>query len=938
MSVQEQVQLLGREGELALIDRLLEGGHSSPTGLFLVGEAGIGKTSLFRAGVTRATEHGFHVLECAPAKPERRLAYSALSDMLASFSTSQLAKLPVVQREALEVALLRKEPGPLSIQQSAVAAGMLSLLNIKAEERPVLVAIDDVQWIDDASAAVVTFALRRISGVSLSLLITHRNGEPDPVGLSDTLMPRGESDVMEIGPLGPEDLNAVFRRKLTKNLPFPVVAAIHRTCSGNPFLGVELARRIVDGQLKFDPGRPLMLPKNLDRLVAGNLPSLSPDAIRLLSAVAALSHPTVDELEALDCRAQQLLSEAEQAGLIFVDMDRVRFAHPLLGSATYSRMSSRALRSLHADISNVVGDVEEKARHLALAAVGPDEDVARALEDAAWHALSRGAPDIAADMLEEAGRMTPGDDIERVASRRGLAGFHHLDAGRAQRAVELLDENLPLVTGSQRAQLLRYRALAGDEPANAMVELFKEALVEAGSDSTLKARILIDLSWNLMALMRVDDAEPYAREAVKEAEKIANFRLLASALAVRSTIQFFSSGHVPELELRRSLALQGKAAIENAHGYAAAGDLLEIHDSRQLCGLTLLWGDELNRARPLFSDLIKEHELAGREGGVCVLLCFLSYLEVRHGDWPAARKYSLRCAELEERQFGDLPVALGGGQTLARLDACSGDMYAAETTARQGLESARRLEEPFVEMQYLSVLAFISSMRADHHAVLAYVDELPERIAATGLVDPGLYRFEQVLLESHIALGNRTRADSLVCELEGRAAKIGSGWTVGASLWCRGLFLAADDDFPESLGTLEKSVAAFQELDQPFELGRGLLTLGQTQRRARRKTAARASLDRASTIFSALGATAWAAKAKDETARIGGRPASRWDLTPTESRVAALVATGRTNREVAEELVVSPKTIEWTLSNIYRKLQVHSRTALAERIHSSKRS
>ena len=938
MSVRGQPQLLGREGELALIDRLLEAGQLAPTGLFIVGEAGIGKTTLLREGVARATQLGFRVLECAPAKPESRLAYSALSDMLASFRTSQLAKLPVVQRAALEVALLRTEPGPHSIQQSAVAAGMLSLLNINAEEQPVLVAIDDVQWIDDASAAVITFALRRISGLPLSVLITHRNGEPDPVGLGDTLMPRGESDVVEIGPLGLEDLNAVLRRKLTKTLPFPEVTAIHRACSGNPFLGVELARRIVEGRLKFDPGRPLMLPKNLDRLVAGNLLSLSPEAIRLLSAVAALSHPTIDELEALDSRAQLLLAEAERAGLIFMDMDRVRFVHPLLGSATYSRMSSRALRSLHTEISNVVGDVEEKARHLALAAEGPDEDVASALEDAAWHALSRGAPDIAADMLEEAGRMTPEDDIERVASRRGLAGFHHLDAGRAERAVELLEENLPLVTGSQRAQLLRYRALAGDEPADAMVELFEEALVEAGSDSPLQARILTDLSWNLMALMRVDDADPYAREAVKEAEKTANSRLVASALAVRSTVQFFSSGHIPEVELQRSLALQGQASTENGRGHDATSDSPEIHDSRMLCGLVLLWGDKLSRARPLFLDVIKEHELAGREGGVCVLLCYLSYLELRHGDWPAARNYALRCAELEERQYGDLPVALGGGQTLARVDACSGDLDAAETTARKGLESARHVEEPFVEMQYLSVLAFIAFMRADHHAVLAYVDELPERIAATGLVDPGLYRFEQVLLESHIALGNRARADSLVCELEDRAAKIGSGWAVAASLWCRGLFLAAEDEFSESLETLEDSVAAFEELDQPFELGRGLFTLGQTQRRARRKTAARASLDRASTIFSSLGATAWAARAKDETARIGGRPASRWDLTPTESRVAALVATGRTNRQVAKELVVSPKTVEWTLSNVYRKLQVHSRTALAERIHSSKRS
>ncbi|MGH2735995.1 MAG: AAA family ATPase, partial [Actinomycetota bacterium] len=385
----QQKGLFGRGTELAGIDRLLDLAVDGPAGVLLAGEAGIGKTSLWLEGIAAAQRRGFRLMRSAPAEPERHLAYSSLSDLLGDIHLSTLADLPAAQRTALEVALLQAAPGPSPVEQSAVAAGVLSILRSACAEQPVLVAIDDVQWLDDASAAAVAFALRRAPIGRLRFLATHRTGEFDPLGL-DRPMAEESMDRIEVGPVPLDDFDALLAREFSPDLRLPETAAIHRACSGNPFLGLELGHAFAGGRLKLEPGRTVRLPRRLDRLVSDRLNALPPEVARLLMAISALSHPSIDDLEALDDCAQANLAVAEWAGVVAVDAGRIRFTHPLLGAAAYSRSSERQRRSLHARLAEVVVDPEEAARHMALGTPPPSERVATALEVAAGRALARG--------------------------------------------------------------------------------------------------------------------------------------------------------------------------------------------------------------------------------------------------------------------------------------------------------------------------------------------------------------------------------------------------------------------------------------------------------------------------------------------------------------------------------------------------------------------
>lgn len=828
-------------------------------------------------------------------------------------------ELPEVQRFALEVALLEKPPGTSPIEQSAVAAGVLSLLRLTAADQPVLIAIDDLQWMDETSAVAVGYAVRRVSQERIGLLATERIGGAGPFHLGRSL-PAASTESKEIGPLLLEDFDAMLASEFGERLHLPQVAAIHRACSGNPFFGTELTRAALSGRLRIESGRPLRLPTNLDLIVADRLKRL-PAVLDLLTSVAALSYPSLDELAALNPHAGELLAAAEDEGVLVLDAGRIRFTHPLLGSAAYSRASASALRSLHARLAKIVADPEEVARHLALAADGPDEQVAIALETAAARATARGAPSAASGMAEEAVRMTPPGDRHSVALRKGVAAKYHADAGHMPRAVQLLDEALPHVHGPERARLLLSRATCGGDPGDVTISQFAEAVREARSDPPLAAWALINLAWNLTAVMRPEEAYPYARRALDTAARLDDPDLLARAVAMCAASTFYGSGNVPGDEVRRALALGHEGPEPVGMG------------PRSLCGRILMWGDELDVARPLLTNLLHDYIVAGLEPDVAQISWFLAFLEFRAGDWKAARAHARRCTELNSRIFGEFPMAGSGDVVAARLDACAGELDTAGMTAVKDLEGAARMGEPSLECHFRSLLGFVAFMQGDHLGVVRYLDAIPGHIEATSLVDPGIFRYEPELIGAHLRLGHRDRADSLVRDLEARGRRIGRGWASAAARRCRGLWLVGGGDSFEGARELQRSVTEFEELGQPFELARSLLALGAARRRARKKADARSSFTRAHEIFSSLGASAWATKAQNEATRIGGRAPSRWELTSTETEVAALAAEGQTNKEVAESLFISPKTVEWTLTNVYRKLQVRSRTELAERLN-----
>ena len=381
--------LVGRDEELAAVVAFLESTASLPGALLLEGEAGIGKTTLLRAGIMAASQSGFCVVSTRPVEAESSLSFVALGDLL----EEQLGKvedaLPDPQRQALRVALLLSEPEGRPPDQRAVGIGVLSTLRALAGAAPLLVAIDDLQWLDRGSATVLQFALRRLDDEPIALLAACRSGQEQiPLELEATFPERVHR--VRVGPLSLGALTRLLRDRLDTTFARPTLRRIHESSGGNPFFALELARALERHGRPLDPGEPLPVPARVHELARGRLASLPAETRAALQAAAALSQPTVALVSAVARGDRNVLEPAIRAQIVALDGDRIRFTHPLLSAAAYEDADSR--EELHARLAEVVVDPEERAHHLAHAAPGPDSSVAAALEEAARGAAARGPP------------------------------------------------------------------------------------------------------------------------------------------------------------------------------------------------------------------------------------------------------------------------------------------------------------------------------------------------------------------------------------------------------------------------------------------------------------------------------------------------------------------------------------------------------------------
>ena len=399
------------------MDELLALLEDGPHALFLEGEAGIGKTRLWQEGVERARGLGLRVLSTRPGGTEVKLALAGLSDLLGDVAAETLPELPPPQRRALAVALLLEEPGGAPPDDRAVGAAFLGSLRVLANAGPVLVAVDDVQWLDRASARVLEFACRRLDGERIGMLVTVRLAadETEPVELARAL---GDDRVehLLLGPLTVAAVYELVRVHLDLALSRPVLLRVHESSGGNPFFALELSRALRRAGAEPTPSEPLPVPPSLRELVRARLALLPRSSAETLLVAAALSRPTVslvEEAVGSGARADRDLGRAAEAGVIELQGDRIRFAHPLLASIPFSAAPAESRRSIHRRLAAVVADPEERARHLALAAEGPDVDVAAALADAAARAKARGAIAAGAELAEQALRLTPAELPDR---------------------------------------------------------------------------------------------------------------------------------------------------------------------------------------------------------------------------------------------------------------------------------------------------------------------------------------------------------------------------------------------------------------------------------------------------------------------------------------------------------------------------------------------
>lgn len=893
--------LVGRDAEISAAIGWAESLTRGPAGMLIEGEAGIGKTSLWLDAIACAADRGAQVLVARPVQAEISLGYAGLGDLLHGAGEQRISELPGPQAQALLAALslaASTEPSdPL-----LVARATLSLLRLLAAEQPVVVAIDDVQWLDLPSVRALGFAARRLRDARVGVALTMRDGDRDPLDLAAAVGDRCSRirlDGLSFGAVG-----HLVRAQVASDIPRRRLLAIHQRSGGNPFFALELARAGPDAE---------GLPATLNELVTRRLDSVegARAAIELVAVngpapVSAFADPT-----ALDAAVAQ--------GVLIELGGQIRFSHPLLAAGAYDRIPPARRRALHRRAATMVSSPEDRARHLALAATVPDAGVARTLDDAARLARSRGAPETAAEFASQARRLTPAGDDESRATRMMDEAESLLPAADEPAARALADEVLAgTASALTRVRALMLRAVTSPDPAAAVADL-ESATVEPHDDTALAARVLAQLAWQRGAwLGDLDRAVAEAESALEQAAVLDEPQTLLVALTTAGLLASLAGRPEAADHFRRAIEIDARtddrirvAAIDRAPrvsfaherwwrgDFAAAGALLaderrlaeERGDDDLLMRLNV-FGAELALRRGRWDEagrLVEEALIDARGYWRATALVRRAILRARRGDHRARedadeiRTWSMAANDPGLSVAADVAIGLledAGGRT----------EEAADLAARAAGAEAR------------------AGSRAAEYAAL-----VPEAVA--------------ILVEA----GRLDLARGLADDLAARRGQL-APWGDAAAALCRGLVAHGAGRLDDALHELSLAREAFAGLEAPWELGQALFAEGSVLRRLGRRRAAAEVLGQALAIDVALGAAPAARRCREELRRAQPRPRHDDALTETEARVATLAAQGMTNREIAAQQFITPATVEAHLTRIYAKLGVRSRTELARRV------
>jgi DNA-binding CsgD family transcriptional regulator len=863
---------------------------------------------LLRYAAGHAT--GMTVLEARGVESESDLPFASLSELLRPF-LGRLDSLPKSQSAALRGALAL---GPSEASDRfAVYTAVLSLLAATAEDAPLLCLLDDAQWLDSASVDALLFAARRLEAEGVALLFAAR--ENDGSGFDA----RGLEELPLRG-LAAEDAAALLALCAAQP-PVPEVAErLARETAGNPLALVELSRLLSEEQLAgreplSDPLPAGASAEHSFRRRIGARSKRTRQAL-LLAAAAAGGHlgPILTAARALGVDASAF-EEAEAAGLIAVTEARLSFPHPLVRSAAYSCASPAERRAVHRALAEAVGD-ERRAWHLAAAAFGPDEEVARTLELAADRARERHGYAAAATALERAARLSP------EQSSRAKRLFSAADAadhgGHTEQALHLLARALENVNDP--------RMRAAIQHARGRIELFRGRTYTAQQLLSTEAATIEPFDPDLAAGMLADAA-------------------LASLLAGDA------HGSV-QMGRRAQRALQGKGGSAELITKLFLGTALyrigKVHEGLQLvrsmpaideskpvepyylihAGNILTWAGEHARARALLRRAIDEIRTTAALGWLPFALYVSSGLDTRTGRWTSAyadASEAVRIASDTDKPFWRCH-ALG---QLALIEAGQGREEPCRSHASEALALARSLDiaEPREIGDALGLLALglghpdeaIRHLKPVTRIAIEDTGGQPV-LARTSLPD---------LVEAYVHSG-RSPPDELVAALAAPAEAIESDVFCGLAERCRGL-LADDERFDTHFAA---ALRLYERAAMPFATARTALSYGERLRRSGRRVESRVQLRAALEIFLRLGARAWADRAERELRTTGEKVRRRKtsateELSPQELQIGLVVAQGVTNREAGAALFLSPKTIEYHLSHVYRKLGVRSRTELA---------
>ena len=914
--------IIGRDSELAAVERFLSA-QEWPRTLVLAGEAGIGKSTLWRAAGERAARTGFDVLTTRPLEAEAKLAYAGVGDLL-SEAHAAFDELPAPQSHALRAALLLEEPPAGGVDERGVSLGLRAVLRALAREQPVLVSVDDVQWLDGPSARALASVARRLDADRIAFLLALRSEARTalPYVLERVFPAHTE---LPVRPLGLEDVHALLRKRLGLALSRPTVRAVHVRAGGNPYFALELGRTLGETPGAHHSSVPPALPATLRELTEARVTAFDVATRDALAAAAALADPTVALVEAAAGRDGSVaLAPAIEQDVVAVTAGRIRFSHPLLSAAAYAAVDAGRRRELHAAFAELVEEPEARARHLALAAVAPSADVAAALDDAAALARGRGAPVEAAELLEEARALTP-PDAETDGLRRGvLAAGHYFEAGDTWRARALLDEVLPrLPAGVERARALitLARVRSYDDDIRAAVGLLEEAIAQGGGEALVAGRAHEILSGILFRLReRFVEAVEHARAAAEIARAAGDAELLANALGS----QLLAEAALGMPEAQQTFAAAAAAAAAGRGTRALGGSEFPV-------AVVQLWWELVDEAKSGFEQMLARAEAIGDESSIPYLHVLLAQAACLRGDPGAAAAHADRGAARAE-QVGQETLAAYALALRALAAAYRGEEELARATARRALRLAGSTSGRPAEHFATAALGLLELSLERYADAVEVLSPLVAFARTEEMREPGLTRFVPDLVEALVGVGRLDEAEEQLTWFAVNADRLERSSARGGAARCRGFLAAARGDAAAALSCFERALAHHDAAPIPFDRARTLLALGSARRRAKERRAARAALEEARDVFRSLEARIWEGRAGAELARIGGRAPSAGELTPAERRVAELVAAGRTNKEVAVALYLSTRTVEGHLSRVYDKLGVRSRVELARKL------
>jgi DNA-binding CsgD family transcriptional regulator len=824
------------------------------------------------------------------------------------------------------VALLLTEPGQTPPDPLAIGLAVHDLLEALAQQGPLLVAVDDVQWLDTASAGALEVALRRLRKERIGVLVASRRTAATtiPLGVERSL-PTQRLTILSVGPLSLGALHHLLGERLGLRLSRPELGRVQEASGGNPYFALELGRELLRTQARPSAGRNLRVPESLRELLGGRLAQLPAETADVLLKISVLARPTVEVAAAAHGdveRVRDAVSVAAREEILVLDDERVRFAHPLLASICYERAPAWKRRAAHRALAAAVTDIEERARHLALAAEGPDRTVAQELDGAALQAAARGATAAAAELFELAAQLTPDDPALGRQRRFRAAGFHRL-AGDVARAQTMLEQLVGEVSpGAERADVLFELAhsLVGNPPAFA--SLYERAAADVEQDDARFARWLAFRAWARLLESDNVTALADARAALERAERVGDPELVAVVIARLGQIEMWAGEVTPGL-LERGAALALREGLPpdywtNPRFWLAR---LRIRQGR------------LEEARAMFAVLEDETVARGDEQTRTHVLWYRSILEWFCGDWQLALELaSEACGRGEQMRFANN----GGweGRVKALIEADLGLVNQARASAEEGLAEMQGFRNDVFSLLCLGVLGRLELALGNVQEAGRYLSELPARLISSGLNDPTQPIWADAI-ETLVALGEVERARVYLDTYEQNSRRVKSGWAAACAARCRGQLAAAQGDVAAAFDAFEASLVELDRTPYVFERGRTLLGLGVVRRQAMQKKAAREALQQALAIFEELGAPLWAEKARAELARISGRRAEGDELTETEARVAELAAAGRSNKQIAAELFMGVSTVESHLSRVYRKLGVRSRAGLGSRLETA---